>query len=448
MTRMFDSLKERLEGIFSKLRSKGRLSEEDISDALREVRRALLEADVNYKITKDLVERIKDRCLGQEVLSSIMPAQQVYAVVYEELCNLMGGKKERLNFASKPPSIFTLVGLQGSGKTTTAVKLALRISDGHKPMVVACDLRRPAAVKQLKVLAEKAGVPFFGPEEAGSNNVLDVAKRALTYADSRLIDVIIFDTAGRLHVDDELMTELEQMHRLLNPQEVLLVVDAMTGQEGVNVAQAFKEKAGITGVILTKLDGDARGGAALAVKAATGVPIKLVGVGEHLEDLEEFDAARMAQRILGMGDMEGLLEKIQKSSDVEEIERVQKSLKDDKFTLEDLLVQLRQIQKLGPLDKVMDMLPLPGKVKSQVSDVDFSRIKHVEAIILSMTPEERKRPEIIKGSRKRRIASGSGTNVQMVNQVLRQYEQMKEIFKRFGKGKGKLRGLKIPKGLF
>ena len=448
MTRMFDSLKERLEGIFSKLRSKGRLSEEDISDALREVRRALLEADVNYKITKDLVERIKDRCLGQEVLSSIMPAQQVYAVVYEELCNLMGGKKERLNFASKPPSIFTLVGLQGSGKTTTAVKLALRISDGHKPMVVACDLRHPAAVKQLKVLAEKAGVPFFGPEEAGSNNVLDVAKRALTYADSRLIDVIIFDTAGRLHVDDELMTELEQMHRLLNPQEVLLVVDAMTGQEGVNVAQAFKEKAGITGVILTKLDGDARGGAALAVKAATGVPIKLVGVGEHLEDLEEFDAARMAQRILGMGDMEGLLEKIQKSSDVEEIERVQKSFKDDKFTLEDLLVQLRQIQKLGPLDKVMDMLPLPGKVKSQVSDVDFSRIKHVEAIILSMTPEERKRPEIIKGSRKRRIASGSGTNVQMVNQVLRQYEQMKEIFKRFGKGKGKLRGLKIPKGLF
>ena len=448
MTRMFDSLKERLEGIFSKLRSKGRLSEEDISDALREVRRALLEADVNYKITKDLVERIKDRCLGQEVLSSIMPAQQVYAVVYEELCNLMGGKKERLNFASKPPSIFTLVGLQGSGKTTTAVKLALRISDSHKPMVVACDLRRPAAVKQLKVLAEKAGVPFFGPEEAGSNNVLDVAKRALTYADSRLIDVIIFDTAGRLHVDDELMTELEQMHRLLNPQEVLLVVDAMTGQEGVNVAQAFKEKAGITGVILTKLDGDARGGAALAVKAATGVPIKLVGVGEHLEDLEEFDAARMAQRILGMGDMEGLLEKIQKSSAVEEIERVQKSFKDDKFTLEDLLVQLRQIQKLGPLDKVMDMLPLPGKVKSQVPDVDFSRIKHVEAIILSMTPEERKRPEIIKGSRKRRIASGSGTNVQMVNQVLRQYEQMKEIFKRFGKGKGKLRGLKIPKGLF
>ena len=270
----------------------------------------------------------------------------------------------------------------------------------------------------------------------------------MTYADSRLIDVIIFDTAGRLHVDDELMTELEQMHRLLNPQEVLLVVDAMTGQEGVNVAQAFQEKAGITGVILTKLDGDARGGAALAVKAATGVPIKLVGVGEHLEDLEEFDAARMAQRILGMGDMEGLLEKIQKSSDVEEIERVQKSFKDDKFTLEDLLVQLRQIQKLGPLDKVMDMLPLPGKVKSQVSDVDFRRIKHVEAIILSMTPEERKRPEIIKGSRKRRIASGSGTNVQMVNQVLRQYQQMKEIFKRFGKGKGKLRGLKIPKGLF
>jgi len=433
--RMFDSLKERLEGIFSKLRSKGRLTEEDISDALREVRRALLEADVNYKIAKDLVERIKDRCLGQEVLSSIMPAQQVYAVVYEELCNLMGGKRERLNFAPKPPSIFTLVGLQGSGKTTTAVKLALRISDSHKPMVVACDLRRPAAVKQLKVLAEKAGVPFFGPEEAGSNNVLDVAKRALTYADSRLIDVIIFDTAGRLHVDDDLMSELERMHKLLNPQEVLLVVDAMTGQEGVNVAQAFQEKAGITGVILTKLDGDARGGAALAVKAATGVPIKLVGVGEHLEDLEEFDAARMAQRILGMGDMEGF-------------ERVQKSLKDDKFTLEDLLVQLRQIQKLGPLDKVMDMLPLPGKVKSQVSDVDFRRIKHVEAIILSMTPEERKRPEIIKGSRKRRIASGSGTNVQMVNQVLRQYQQMKEIFKRFGKGKGKLRGLKIPKGLF
>ncbi|HHZ03847.1 signal recognition particle protein [Acetomicrobium hydrogeniformans] len=445
---MFDSLKERLEGIFSKLRGKGRLTEEDINDALREVRRALLEADVNYKIAKDLVERIKERCLGQEVLSSITPAQQVYAVVYEELCNLMGGKKERLNFAPKPPSVFMLVGLQGSGKTTTAVKLALKISDSHKPMVVACDLRRPAAVKQLKVLAEKARIPFFGPEEAGSGNVMDVTRKALSYADAHLIDVIIFDTAGRLHIDDDLMTELEQMHKLLNPSEVLLVIDSMTGQEGVNVAEAFKEKAGITGVVLTKLDGDARGGAALAVKAATGVPIKLVGVGEHLEDLEEFDATRMAQRILGMGDMEGLLEKIQKSGDTKEIERVQKNLQDNRFTLDDLLVQLRQIQKLGPLDKVMDMLPLPGKVKSQVSDIDFRRIKHVEAVILSMTPEERKRPEIIKGSRKRRIASGSGTSVQMVNQVLKQYEQMKEIFKRFGKGKGKFKGLKLPKGLF
>lgn len=445
---MFDSLKERLEGIFSKLRGKGRLTEEDINDALREVRRALLEADVNYKIAKNLVERIKERCLGQEVLSSITPAQQVYAVVYEELCNLMGGKKERLNFAPKPPSVFMLVGLQGSGKTTTAVKLALKISDSHKPMVVACDLRRPAAVKQLKVLADKARIPFFGPEEAGSGNVMDVTRKALSYADAHLIDVIIFDTAGRLHIDDDLMTELEQMHKLLDPNEVLLVIDSMTGQEGVNVAEAFKEKAGITGVVLTKLDGDARGGAALAVKAATGVPIKLVGVGEHLEDLEEFDATRMAQRILGMGDMEGLLEKIQKSGDTKEIERVQKNLQDNRFTLDDLLVQLRQIQKLGPLDKVMDMLPLPGKVKSQVSDIDFRRIKHVEAVILSMTPEERKKPEIIKGSRKRRIASGSGTSVQMVNQVLKQYEQMKEIFKRFGKGKGKFKGLKLPKGLF
>jgi len=445
---MFDSLKERLEGIFSKLRGKGRLTEEDINDALREVRRALLEADVNYKIAKNLVERIKERCLGQEVLSSITPAQQVYAVVYEELCNLMGGKKERLNFAPKPPSIFMLVGLQGSGKTTTAVKLALKISDSHKPMVVACDLRRPAAVKQLKVLADKARIPFFGPEEAGSGNVMDVTRKALSYADAHLIDVIIFDTAGRLHIDDDLMTELEQMHKLLDPSEVLLVIDSMTGQEGVKVAEAFKEKAGITGVVLTKLDGDARGGAALAVKAATGVPIKLVGVGEHLEDLEEFDATRMAQRILGMGDMEGLLEKIQKSGDTKEIERVQKNLQDNRFTLDDLLVQLRQIQKLGPLDKVMDMLPLPGKVKSQVSDIDFRRIKHVEAVILSMTPEERKKPEIIKGSRKRRIASGSGTSVQMVNQVLKQYEQMKEIFKRFGKGKGKFKGLKLPKGLF
>jgi signal recognition particle subunit SRP54 len=447
---MFDSLKERLEGIFSKLRGKGRLTEEDINDALREVRRALLEADVNYKIAKDLVERIKERCLGQEVLSSITPAQQVYAVVYEELCNLMGGKKERLNFAPKPPSVFMLVGLQGSGKTTTAVKLALKISDSHKPMVVACDLRRPAAVKQLKVLADKARIPFFGPEEAGSGNVMDVTRKALSYADAHLIDVIIFDTAGRLHIDDDLMAELEQMYKLLDPSEVLLVIDSMTGQEGVNVAKAFKEKAGITGVVLTKLDGDARGGAALAVKAATGVPIKLVGVGEHLEDLEEFDATRMAQRILGMGDMEGLLEKIQKSGDTEEIERVKKNLQDNRFTLDDLLVQLRQIQKLGPLDKVMDMLPLPGKVKSQVSDIDFRRIKHVEAVILSMTPEERKKPEIIKGSRKRRIASGSGTSVQMVNQVLKQYEQMKEIFKRFGKGKGKgkFKGLKLPKGLF
>lgn len=442
---MFEGLRERLEGAFSRLRSKGKLTEADVEEALREVRRALLEADVNYKVVKEFTSRLKERAVGRAVLDSITPAQQVLAIVYEELISLMGGGTEPLAVASKPPTLYMLVGLQGSGKTSTAVKLAKRLSSGHRPMVVACDLQRPAAVEQLKVLASEAKIPCFAPYTSG--DPLRVAEEAISYARDRLVDVIIFDTAGRLHVDEALMDELAKMKGLLSPHEILLVVDAMTGQEAVNVALAFKERLSITGAILTKLDGDARGGAALAIRAATGVPVKLVGIGEHLDDLEVFDAARMAQRILGMGDVAGLVEKIQSTADMGEAERLTKSLKENRFTMEEVLLQIRQLQKLGPLEKVLEMVPLPGKLKQLKGvEVDPKRLKHVEAVILSMTPEERRRPEIIKGSRRRRIAQGSGTSVQLVNQVLKQYEEMKGIWKRLNKGKAK--GFKLPKELF
>ncbi len=316
---MFDALKERLETVFKALRGKGKLNEADIADALREVRRALLEADVHYKVAKDLVEKIRARCTGADVLESITPAQQVTAVVYEELARLMGEGPANLAVSPKPPTVYMLVGLQGSGKTTTAEKLARRLSKGHRPLLVACDLQRPAAVEQLRVLAEQVKVPFFGPGE-GRDTPLAVASQALRYAEEHLADMILLDTAGRLHLDEPLMQELESIGNTVKPHEVLLVVDAMTGQEAVNVAARFHERLGLTGVILSKLDGDARGGAALAIRAATGVPIKLAGVGEKVEDLEEFDARRMAQRIMGMGDLTGLMEKVQAVADRESLE--------------------------------------------------------------------------------------------------------------------------------
>jgi signal recognition particle subunit SRP54 len=444
---MFDALKERLEGVFKALRGKGKLGESDVSEALREVRRALLEADVHYKVAKDLVERIRVRCLGADVLESITPAQQITVVVYDELSRLMGEGTSALAISPKPPTVYMMVGLQGSGKTTTAAKLARRLSKGHRPLLVACDLQRPAAVEQLRILSEQVKVPFFGPGE-GRNTPLAVAAASIRYAEEHLADIILLDTAGRLHFDQALMEELSLISQALKPHETLLVVDAMTGQEAVNVASSFHEHLNLTGVVLSKLDGDARGGAALAVRAVTGVPIKLAGVGEKIEDFEEFDARRMAQRIMGMGDLAGLMEKVQSVTDSKSVERMSENLRKNRFTMEDLLEQLQQVQKMGPLEKVMEMLPIPGGAKAlQGADMDPGRLKRIEAVILSMTVKERKNPDIIKGSRRKRIAVGSGTSVQEVNQVLKQYEQMKQIWKTLG-SKGRRGGLAGLKNLF
>ncbi|MDR0616591.1 MAG: signal recognition particle protein [Synergistaceae bacterium] len=430
---MFEALKERFENVLASLKGKGKLTAEDVGVALREVRRALLEADVNYKVVKDLVEAIKARATGASVLNSITPGQQVAAIMYEELITIMGRDPAPITISPKPPTVFMMVGLQGAGKTTAAVKLARRMSKSHKPLVVACDLRRPAAVEQLRVLAEKAGVAFFGPEP-GESDPLAVAKKSLPYAEDHLCDLILLDTAGRLQLDDDLMAELEAMKRDIPPYEILLVVDSMTGQEAVEVSRVFNERLGLSGVILTKMDGDARGGPALATKAAAGVPVKLVGTGERIEDLEVFDAKRMASRIMGMGDMMGLMEKLERSTTEFDAERVAESLKKNRFTMDDLLLHLQQLKKLGPLDKVLEMLPMPGASKAlKGANLDVSRLKYSEAIIQSMTKKERRNPEIIKGSRRRRIAQGSGTSVQMVNQVLAQYDQMKTVMKSIGK---------------
>lgn len=435
---MFDALKDRFESIFANLRGKGKLTEEDINAALREVRRALLEADVSYKVVKSLTEAIKVRATDTTVVNSVTPAQQIFTIVYEELVKVMGDVPAPLVISPKPPTVIMMVGLQGSGKTTTSVKIAKKMSKGHKPLVVACDLRRPAAVEQLRVTAEKAGIAFFGPEH-GDKDAVRVVRESRGYAENHLCDMIILDTAGRLQLDDELMNELEAMKAAMPPTEILLVVDSMTGQEAVNVADEFHRRLGLTGVVLTKLDGDARGGPSLAIRASTGVPIKLAGCGEKTEDLEIFDAKRMAQRIIGMGDMEGLLEKVQSATSNADMERMTESLKKNRFTMEDMLMQLRQIQKLGPLEKVLEMLPIPGAGKAlKNADIDPRRIKQTEAIILSMTIKERRDPAIIKGSRRKRIAEGSGTSVQMVNQTLAQYEQMKTMMKSIGKMSGKM----------
>ncbi len=440
---MFDALRERFEAVFDKLKGRGKLTEADVETALRDVRRGLLEADVDYKVVKSLLDAIKTRAVGRDVLESITPGQHVAAIVYEELAELMGKEPVPLVISPKPPSIYLMVGLQGGGKTTSTVKIARKLSGSHKPLVVACDLRRPAAVEQLRVLASQSKIAFFGPEH-GETNVLKVVKGALAYAGDHLNDVVLLDTAGRLHADEELMEELVAMKKVAPPTEILLVVDAMTGQEAVKVASSFHEKLELTGVILSKLDGDARGGAALAIRKVTGVPVKLAGVGEATDALEVFDAKRMAQRILGMGDVIGLAEKIQEMADSGGAERMAETLK-KKFTLEELLVQFEQLEKMGPLNKVLEMIPGFSKLKGVSQDeVDSGRLKRSKAIIQSMTPAERRDPSIIKGSRRRRIAVGSGTSVQMVNQLLAQYEQMRKLWKQFGK-QGK--GFKLPKGL-
>lgn len=431
---MFEALREKLESAFSRLRSKGKLAEADVDLALREIRKSLLEADVDFRVAKDLIEKIRVRAVELEVLESITAVQHISTVVYEELIALMGEEPAPLSIASKPPTVILMAGLQGSGKTTTTVKLARRLQNGHSPLVVACDLRRPAAVDQLRVLAEQSKVAFYGPDGSGDNDVLKVVRGAAAYAESHLNDVILLDTAGRLHVDQDLMDELGSIAKILPPHETLLVVDAMTGQEAVNVARAFHELLNLTGLVLTKLDGDARGGSALAIRSATGVPVKFAGIGEATDAIEVFDARRMAGRIMGMGDIQGLLEKVQ-AAGTEETEKIAENFKSKEFTLETLLLQFQQIEKMGPLGKVMEMIPGFSRIKGMNdAEIDNSVIGKNKAIIQSMTPAERRNPKIIKGSRRRRIALGSGTSVQMVNQLLAQYEQMKKLYKTFSSG--------------
>ena len=453
---MFDALKEKLSAVFSKLNSKGKLSEADIDNALREVRRSLLEADVDFRVAKDLVAKIRERAVSLEVLSSITANERIAAIVYEELISLMG-KAEPLIISPKPPTVILMAGLQGSGKTTSTVKLARYLKSSHSPLVVACDLRRPAAVEQLRVLAENAKVNFYGPAsnaspvrggepravEGFSESVLEVVRGAKKFAESHMNDVIILDTAGRLHIDDELMTELKNIAEILPPHEKILVVDSMIGQEAVNSAKAFNELLSLTGLILTKLDGDARGGSALSIRAVTGVPVKFAGVGENTDALEPFSPERMAGRIMGMGDIQGLAEKVKAAGILNNQDAIKPTeLSGKNFTLETLLKQFEQLEKLGPLDKIAGMIPGLDKIKNfKADDVDAKILKRNKAIIQSMTPEERRNPKIIKGSRRRRIAEGSGTSVQMVNQLLAQYEQMKKMFKAFS-GSGGSRKLK------
>ncbi len=427
---VFESLSEKLQSTLSKLRSKGKLTEKDVDAAMREVRLALLEADVNYKVVKDFVKNVKSRAIGAEVMKSLTPGQQVIKIVNEELTRLMGEKEAKLNFSPNPPTIVLMCGLQGSGKTTTSGKLAYNLLKKNKnPLLVACDIYRPAAIKQLEVVGEKIGVPVFSMGDKISP--VDIAKASIEYGKKNNHDWIIIDTAGRLHVDDELMEELQEIKDAVDPDEILLVVDAMTGQDAVNVAEIFNEKLDITGIILTKLDGDARGGAALSIRAVTGKPIKLVGMGEKLDQLEPFYPDRMASRILGMGDVLSLIEKAQASIDEKKAKELEKKIISQQFTLEDFLEQIAQVRNLGPLDELLGMLPGVNSKALKNLDIDEKEIVKIQAIIQSMTKEERANPSIIDSSRRKRIAMGSGTTVQDVNRLLKQFKETKKMMKRF-----------------
>ncbi len=422
----FEGLTDKLSATFKKLRGKGRLKESDVRDAMREVRLVLLEADVNYKVAKDFVAAVTEKAIGNDVLESLTPAQHVIKIVNAELTRLMGGENVRINFSSKNPTIIMMCGLQGSGKTTHAGKLAKYFREqGKRPMLVACDIYRPAAIKQLQVLGEKVGVPVF---EMGTENPVTIAKKALMRAKDYGHDIMIIDTAGRLHIDEQLMDELKAIKDEVKPHEILLVVDAMTGQDAVTVAEGFNGAIGIDGVVLTKLDGDTRGGAALSVRAVTGRPIKFAGTGEKLEDLEPFFPDRMASRILGMGDMLTFIEKAQTAVDEKQAAKLQEKLLKNKFDLNDLLEQMKQIQGMGPLGQVLGMIP-GVKIKDEEAAQGERELKRVEAIIHSMTKAEREKPTMVTPPRKRRIAAGSGTRVEDVNRVLRQFEQMSKMMK-------------------
>lgn len=426
----FESLSERLQEIFKKLRGKGKLTEKDIKEAMREVKVALLEADVNFKVVKDFINSVTEKALGQEVMESLTPGQQVIKIVNDELIALMGSTQSRLNIGNKVPAVIMMVGLQGSGKTTACGKLAnLLKKQGKNPLLVACDVVRPAAIKQLQVVGANVNVPVFTMGD--KVNPVDIAKASIDYARSHNSDVIIIDTAGRLHIDEELMEELVNIKKAVQPDEILLVVDAMTGQDAVNVASSFNERLDITGVILTKLDGDTRGGAALSIKAVTQKPIKYIGTGEKLTDLEPFYPDRMASRILGMGDVLTLIEKAQAAIDEKKAQELGQKLLTKQFTLEDFLEQLQSLKNMGPLDQLLSMIP--GMNKNMLKNVDISEkdLKRIEAIIQSMTKEERQNPSIINGSRKKRIAKGSGTTIQQVNSLLKQFEETKKMMKKF-----------------
>ncbi len=427
---VFESLSEKLQNALGKLKGKGKLSEKDVDAAMREVRLALLEADVNFKVVKDFIKRVKERAVGSEVMESLTPGQQVIKIVNEELTKLMGEKEAKLNIASSPPTIILMCGLQGSGKTTTSGKLALnQLKKNKKPLLVACDVYRPAAIKQLQVVGEKIGVPVFTMGDKVSP--VDIAKAAIEHGKKNNNDLIIIDTAGRLHIDEELMEEITNIKEAVNPHEVLLVVDAMTGQDAVNVAEVFNSRLDITGVILTKLDGDARGGAALSIRAVTNKPIKFVGMGEKLDQLEPFHPDRMASRILGMGVVLSLIEKAQATLDEKKALELEKKIRSQQFTLEDFLDQIDQVKNLGPLDEILGMIPGINNKALKNLDIDEKEIVKIQAIIQSMTPEERNNPSIINSSRRKRIASGSGTTVQDVNKLLKQFRETKKMMKRF-----------------
>ncbi|MCL4291350.1 MAG: signal recognition particle protein [Thermoleophilia bacterium] len=431
---MFDTLSDKLQATLGGLRSRGRLSEEDLNKALREIRLALLEADVNFKVVKDFVERVKERALGAEVAKSLTPGQQVVKIVHEELTALMGQGSSKLAFSGRPPTVILLVGLQGSGKTTLAAKLALHLrkQDGKGPALAACDLQRPAAIDQLEQLGRQIQVPVYAARD--TKDPVAVARQALDQARAQGRDVLIVDTAGRLHVDEELMDELAAVRNAVKPTNVLLVLDSMTGQDAVNVAEAFAGRVVFDGVVLTKLDGDARGGAALSVKAVTGTPIKFASLGEKLDQLDVFHPDRMASRILGMGDVLTLIEKAEAATEQDEQEELERRLRSGRFTFDDFLKSYEMMRKLGPLQSVLGMIPGLGK-QLQGVNVDDKALEWARAIVLSMTPEERRRPEIISGARRSRIARGSGTSVQQVNQLLNGRKQMEKMMKQMGRGK-------------
>ncbi|WP_169083104.1 signal recognition particle protein [Paenibacillus sp. PL91] len=438
----FESLSSRLQNVFSKLRGKGKVSEEDVSEAMREVRLALLEADVNFKVVKDFIAKVKERAIGLDVSKSFTPGMVVIDIVNKELTELMGGTQSKLAKANKPPTVIMMAGLQGAGKTTTTGKLAkLLQKSNNKPLLIACDIYRPAAIKQLQVLGEQINAPVFSLGDQTSP--VEIARAGLQHAKENGNDYVIIDTAGRLHIDEELMEELKQIHQVTKPDEVLLVVDAMTGQDAVNVAQSFHEQLALTGVVLTKLDGDTRGGAALSVKAVTGCPIKFAAMGEKIDSLEPFHPERMASRILGMGDMLSLIEKAQSNIDAEKAKEMERKMRTAEFTFDDFLEQMEQVRNLGPLDQIMDMLPGMNKMKGMKDmKVDEKQIGRVEAIVRSMTKEEKQKPELLNHSRRKRVAAGSGTTIVEVNRLIKQFDDMKKMMKQFSS----MMGPKGPKG--